>query len=78
MITGDLIPLYRYIVMARVLKLEMLGLRSSKGRTCYAIVKSELGYKGNRAKVLAQLEAHIEALKEALDAASNMEVTDND
>ena len=52
--------------MARVLKLEMLGLRSSKGRTCYAIVKSELGYKGNRAKVLAQLEAHIEALKERI------------
>jgi hypothetical protein len=66
MITGEHIPLYRYIVMARVLKLEMLGLRSSKGRTCYAIVKSELGYKGNRAKVLAQLEAHIEALKERI------------
>ena len=66
MITGEHIPLYRYMVMARVLKLEMLGFRSTKGRTCYSIIKSELGYRGNRKKVLAQLEAHIEAIKERI------------
>ena len=66
MITGEHIPIYRLMVMTRGLKLEMQGIRISRGRTCYAIVKSELGFKGNKAKVLAQLEAHIEAIKERI------------
>ena len=66
MITGAHIPLYRLIVMASGLKLEMQGLRMTRGRTCYALAKSELGFRGNRAKVLAQLEAHIAAVKDAI------------
>ena len=62
-ITGEHIPLYRLMVMASGLKLEIKGLRLSRGRTCYALAKSELGFKGNKAKVLAQLQAHIEAVK---------------
>ena len=64
MITGEDIPLYRLMVMASGLKLEINGLRISRGRTCYALAKSEFGFKGNKAKVLAQLEAHIETIKE--------------
>ena len=65
-ITGAHIPLYRLMVMAQGLKLEIKGLRFSRGRTCYALAKSEFGFKGNKAKVLAQLQAHIEATKAEL------------
>ncbi len=49
----------RYVTMKHGLKLEIAGLRISRGRTCYAMAKSELGFRGNRAKVLAQLEEWI-------------------
>jgi len=62
-ITGEHIPLYRLMVMASGLKLEIKGIRSSRGRTCYALAKSEFGFKGNKTKVLEQLEAHIEDVK---------------
>ena len=65
-ITGAHIPLYRLMVMASGLKLEIKGIRFSRGRTCYALAKSEFGFKGNKAKVLAQLQAHIEAVKAEL------------
>jgi len=66
-ITGEHIPLYRLMVMASGLKLEVQGLRLTRGRTCYAMAKSELGFKGNKAKVLAQLQAHIETVKAGLN-----------
>ena len=65
-ITGAHIPLYRLMAMASGLKLEIKGLRRSRGRTCYAIAKSEFGFKGSKPKVLAQLQAHIEAAKVCL------------
>ena len=65
-ITGAHIPLYRLMVMASGLKLEIKGIRFSRGRTCYALAKSEFGFKGNKAKVLAQLQAHIETVKAEL------------
>ena len=66
MITGEHLPLYRLMVMAQGLDLEIKGIRVSRGRTCYAVAKSEFGFKGNRTKVLAQLRAHIEDVKEQL------------
>ena len=66
-ITGEHIPLYRLMVMAQGLGLEIEGLRISRGRTCYAIAKSEFGFKGNKTKVLAQLQAHIEVVKAELE-----------
>jgi uncharacterized protein (DUF2141 family) len=55
------------MVMASGLKLEIQGLRYSRGRTCYALAKSEFGFKGNKAKVLTQLQAHIETVKAGLN-----------
>ena len=66
MITGEHIPFYRLMVIAQGIKGEIKGIRISRGRTCYAIAKSEFGFKGNRTKVLAQLEAHIEDVKKQL------------
>jgi uncharacterized protein (DUF2141 family) len=65
-ITGEHIPLYRLMVMASGLKLEIQGICMNRGRTCYAIAKSELGFKGNKSRVLAQLQAHIETVKAEL------------
>lgn len=45
------------------LKLEMIGMRRSKGRSCYAILKSE-GYRGSRQKVYEQVCKKIEDLIE--------------
>ena len=63
MITGEHIPLYRLMVMVSGLRMEAKGYRMGRGRTCYAIAKSEFGFKGNKAKVLAQLEKHVESVK---------------
>ena len=59
MITGEHIPLYRLLVMRQGLELETKGLRMGRGRTCYAMAKSEFGFRGNRDKVLAQLKDYI-------------------
>ena len=67
MITGaEDIGLYRLIVMKHGLKLECMGLPSTPTRSpsCYTLAKREFGFKGNKKKVLAQLTAHIEALKQ--------------
>jgi len=64
-ITGE-----RNIANARILTLrsclymETKGMKR-RGRSCYAIVKDEFGFKGNKGRVLAQLDSHIEGLKDA-------------
>ena len=56
-ITGsDDVQLYRILALRSGLALETKGLRLSRGRSCYATVKNEFGFKGNKAKVLAQLD----------------------
>jgi len=65
MITGDSIMDYRYMVLIVGLRSELKGMRvTSKGSTCYAILKREYGFKGNKAKVLAQAEARLEQVKQ--------------
>jgi len=56
------------MVMVSGLRMEVKGYRMNRGRTCYAMAKSEFGFKGNKAKVLAQLEAHVETVKADLAA----------
>ena len=58
------ISLFRLMTLKAGLKLEIKGLRMSRGRTCYAILKSE-GYTGTRETVLTALTQHIEELKAA-------------
>ena len=54
---------YRLATLNIGLKSEIRGLRITRGRTCYAVLKS-MGYKGSREKVLEQVTADLEALKE--------------
>lgn len=50
------IELYRLLTLRAGLRLELRGLKISKGRSCYAIIKQELGFKGSKAQVLEQFE----------------------
>lgn len=64
-ITGRSIALYRLATIVRGLKLEVQGLRLTRGRTCYAIAKSEFGLKGNKQRVLEQMLEVYETAKAA-------------
>ena len=50
------VRIYRYLTLKHALKLEIRGLKISRGPSAYSIVKRELGFKGNKASVLGQLE----------------------
>ncbi len=58
------INLLRLITMIRGLQLEIKGMRMTRGRTCYSMLKSEYGFKGNKKKVLVQAMR----LREQMDA----------
>ena len=53
------INLFRMKALRGALKLEILGMRRG-GRSAYALVKEEFGFKGSKTKVLKQLEVKIE------------------
>ena len=46
----------RLLTLRTALKLEMRGLRATKGRTAYSILQRDYGYKGSREVVLAHLD----------------------
>ena len=45
---------YRLIVLKQGLKLEMLGMSRSKGKSCYSIIKEEFKLIGSRENVYNQ------------------------
>ena len=64
-ITGDSIQHYRLLTMIQGLKAEIRGMRlTSKGRTCYSMLKQQFNLKGNKRKVLAQVEEIMAKIKE--------------
>jgi len=63
--TPEQIEAYRLATLRTGLRLEIKGLRMSRGRTSYALLK-DIGYKGSRERVLEMVTADVEALKEAL------------
>jgi len=46
---------FRFLTLRQGLKLELKGLRMSRGASAYAIIKRELGLKGSRVSVFNQL-----------------------
>ena len=46
------IELYQMLVLRSALKLEMLGMKMSRGKTAYSAIKHLFNLKGNRQKVL--------------------------
>jgi hypothetical protein len=55
-ITGENIGRYREKVLLSALKLEILGIKRSRGRTAYSIIKSEFNLKGSRQSVYDQFK----------------------
>jgi hypothetical protein len=49
------IAMYRLLTLRQALKLEMKGLKVSRGKTAYSIIKAELGLKGSRETVFKEL-----------------------
>ena len=60
----DDIAFFRLLTLRSALKLETLGMKHSGG-SVYARVKGEFGFKGDKARVLAQLVAYIEEVRAA-------------
>lgn len=58
------IDLFRLKVLRSGLGLEMKGMHLSRGRrSCYVIIKRELGFKGTRQRVFDQITEHIKQLE---------------
>ena len=58
-ITGrDSIHLFRIITLRAALKLEVAGMQR-RGRSAYSLVKDEFGFRGNKQRVLEQIDALI-------------------
>ena len=58
--TPQQIELYQMLVLRQALKLEMIGLKMSKGRTAYSAIKKMFNLNGNRQKVLDTFNEIIE------------------
>lgn len=50
----DDIAAYRLLVLQKGLSLETKGIKMSRGRSCYSIIKEEFNLKGNKLSVLDQ------------------------
>jgi hypothetical protein len=60
MITGaENIETARLLTLKHMLRLEMKGLKRSRSPSAYSIIKRDLGFRGNRQRVLTQLEDYI-------------------
>ena len=56
------LDLLTLLYLRRNLRLEVVGLKG-RGRTAYSVLKQELGIKGNRQKVLDQVNQMIQSMK---------------
>jgi hypothetical protein len=54
--TPEQIQMARYLTLRSGLKLELKGLRMTRGISCYKIIKDTFGLKGSKQKVLDQFE----------------------
>ena len=57
------IDLYRLLSLRAALRLEVVGLKG-RGKSAYSIAKQELGVKGNKQKVLDQVNQMIQSIKQ--------------
>tara|TARA_A200000159_G_scaffold87121_1_gene80672 strand:+ start:682 stop:876 length:195 start_codon:yes stop_codon:yes gene_type:complete len=54
--TPKQIESFRQRTLLRGLQGEIIGLKLSRGRSCYSIIKEEFGLKGNKQKVYDQFK----------------------
>ncbi len=58
--TPKQIEAFRFKTLLRGLKLELVGMKMSRGRSCYSIVKDEFRLKGSKQAVYDQFKQLIE------------------
>jgi hypothetical protein len=56
-VTGHSVPVFRLLTLHKALKIELHGMRLSRGPSAYSIIKNEFNLKGSKAKVLAAFES---------------------
>lgn len=56
-VTGHDVSVFRLLTLHKALKLELKGLRMSRGPSAYTLVKREFNLKGSKAKVLKTFES---------------------
>ena len=54
---------FRILTLVKGLKLELLGMKRSRGKSCYQLLKEEFGLKGSKQKVYDQLNQVLENWK---------------
>jgi len=59
--TPTQIEAFRFKTLLRGLRLELNGLKMSRGRSCYSIIKQEFNLKGSKQKVYDEFKQLIEA-----------------
>jgi hypothetical protein len=59
-LVGEQITHFRYLTLLKGLQLEIKGLKISRKRSCYSIIKEEFNLKGNKQSVLSQFTQLIE------------------
>jgi len=58
--TPTQIEAFRFKTLLRGLRLELNGLKMSRGRSCYSIIKQEFNLKGSKQKVYDEFKQLIE------------------
>jgi hypothetical protein len=58
---------FRILTLVKGLKLELLGLKRSRGKSCYQLLKDEFGLKGSKQKVYNIMTEIIEDWKKEND-----------
>ena len=58
------VDFYRLLTLRSALELEILGMKR-RGRSVYAIIKEEFGFRGNKQKVYDQIDNYIKKIKES-------------
>ena len=58
--TPNQIEMFRRKTLLRGLRLEIAGMKMSRGRSCYSIIKQDFGLKGNKQKVYDQFKLILE------------------
>lgn len=58
--TPEAIALYRQKVLLKGLEAELRGMKLSRGRSCYSVIKEEYNLKGNKQKVYDQFKQLLE------------------
>ena len=58
------IELWQMLVLRSSLKLEMLGLKMSRGKTAYSAIKKEYNLKGSKQRVWDTFKLMIETIKQ--------------